>query len=200
VLGDRAQAIVADRARRLAERIGHLFQRDVRATFSLNDPNRRRQVLQDVANEISADMLPVVSWLERRRPPHAAHMLKSRLYLVLDGAVRCAQLGHPDSEGAQLLVVAMAFGEDLRQWADDIEAEDEQQPPRSGARLGKSKRRRGRPIITDPEADKKLCANWNVAKRQGASRTEFCRNHGISVKNLIDAQHREKHRRIADAE
>jgi hypothetical protein len=59
---------------------------------------------------------------------------------------------------------------------------------------------RGAPQTSDPGADKKLLAAWQVAKAQGASREGFCRECGIDVQELIDAQQREKYRRARDAE
>jgi hypothetical protein len=52
----------------------------------------------------------------------------------------------------------------------------------------------------DPEQDKRICRDWEAAKRQGASRKTFAEARGITVKDLIDAQHREKYRRTRDAE
>jgi hypothetical protein len=61
-------------------------------------------------------------------------------------------------------------------------------------------KRRGRKADTDANADKRLCQDWQAAKRQGMSRDGFARAHGITVKDLIDAQHREKYRRTRDAD
>lgn len=60
--------------------------------------------------------------------------------------------------------------------------------------------RRGRKLGSDPTADKRLCADWQAAKRQGMCRDAFARERGITVQALIDAQHREKYRRRRDAE
>jgi hypothetical protein len=68
-----------------------------------------------------------------------------------------------------------------------------------GARKAK-RGRRGRAVSTDPEKDRKLLEDWRAAKGQSASREEFCRGRGITVQQLIDAQHRVKHRRRTDAE
>jgi hypothetical protein len=67
---------------------------------------------------------------------------------------------------------------------------------------GKGRRRRGRrpdPDI-DPRKDKRLCADWKAAKGQGENRETFCRERGITVQDLIDAQTRERYRRIRDAQ
>jgi hypothetical protein len=66
----------------------------------------------------------------------------------------------------------------------------------------KRARRRGRkpdPGI-DPKKDRRLCADWIEAKGQGTTREAFARKRGITVQNLIDAQHREKYRKKRDAE
>ena len=64
----------------------------------------------------------------------------------------------------------------------------------------KSKPKRGRKQETDPKEDKRLCRDWNAAKGQGEKREGFTRNRGISINDLIAAQHREKYRRQRDAE
>jgi hypothetical protein len=73
-------------------------------------------------------------------------------------------------------------------------------PDQAGAGSSKSKRGGGRNQEYDEKKDKKLCEDWQAAKRQGASREEFCNHHRINLQNLIDAQHREKYRRTRDAE
>jgi hypothetical protein len=58
-------------------------------------------------------------------------------------------------------------------------------------------RRAGRPPDPeiDPKVDKKLCEDWQAAKRQGTSRDSFCRTRGIDLPDLIAAQDRERDRR-----
>jgi hypothetical protein len=72
----------------------------------------------------------------------------------------------------------------------------------AGARQveGTGKRKSGRPLDTDPKADARLCRDWQAAKASGTTRAEFARERGISVNDLIQAQHREKYRRQRDAE
>lgn len=64
----------------------------------------------------------------------------------------------------------------------------------------KPRRKRGRPQDADPKADKRLCEDWQAARRQGMTRVAFARERGIAVQDLIAAQHREKYRRCRDAE
>ena len=64
----------------------------------------------------------------------------------------------------------------------------------------RKKSRRGRPVDTDPKADKRLCADWKEAKAQGVTRKTFARGRGISVNDIIAALDREKYRRQRDAE
>jgi len=67
---------------------------------------------------------------------------------------------------------------------------------------GKRKGKRGNkpdPDI-DPAKDRRLCADWQAAKRERQSREGFCRARGISVSHLIAAQDRERYRRRRDAE
>jgi hypothetical protein len=65
----------------------------------------------------------------------------------------------------------------------------------------KRKRRGRRPDPgIDPDRDKRLCEDWRAAKGTGLNRAAFARERGITVKDLIDAQHRQKYRRTRDAE
>jgi hypothetical protein len=70
-----------------------------------------------------------------------------------------------------------------------------------GSPKGMPNTRRGRrpdPSI-DPINDKRLCEDWQAAKRHGMTRQAFARERGITVQGLIDAQQREKYRRTRDA-
>jgi hypothetical protein len=73
--------------------------------------------------------------------------------------------------------------------------------PGAGARRRMPKTRRGRrpDSSIDPRKDKRLCEDWQAAKRQGQSRKAFTQGRGITVQDLIAAQHREKYRRTRDA-
>ncbi len=135
----------ASQARRTAERIGRLGE-EVLASFRSSDAGQRLATLQHVETEILLDMLPVIGWLERRRPADTAELVKRRMNHVLREAVRCAGLDIPEYAGgtvaritgepslgatrtATLVVTAKVFADSLRQWADDIEAEDETMAP-----------------------------------------------------------------------
>jgi hypothetical protein len=91
--------------------------------------------------------------------------------------------------------------------AKSLTGEVEYETDRGGGRVGPAgkaapKKRPGRrpdPTI-DPKRDRRLCEGWQSAKRQGMTREAFAREHGITVQDLIDAQHREKYRRTRDAE
>jgi hypothetical protein len=139
------QDTTAGRARKIAERISQISHEVIRS-FQCSDPNERLTNLQRVANEISFGMLPVISWLERRRPADAAETVKRRMHLVLDEAIICASLEIPEYEGgtvrrvseepskgaqrtAELSVVAKVFAATLADWAQEIEAEDQKQTP-----------------------------------------------------------------------
>lgn len=85
--------------------------------------------------------------------------------------------------------------------ADTTEADgDHAEAKQSEGTEQRRQKKRGRPSDTDPEADKRLCRDWQAAKRQGMPRDAFARERGITVQKLIDAQHREKYRRVRDAE
>jgi hypothetical protein len=152
----------------MAERIGRL-PHEVLESFQFSDPARRVARLQHVEAEILVGMHPVIGWLERRRPPDKAELVKRRMDYVLRESVQCAGLDIPEYAGgkvaqvtgeptlgatrtATLAVSASAFAQDLLGWADDIEAEDEQEPlPRRAARQGKTtgkgKRGGGKPRL-----------------------------------------------------
>lgn len=78
-------------------------------------------------------------------------------------------------------------------WARDALASGQME---KGKRPGK----RGRKPDSDATADRRLCEDWHAAKRQGMTRVAFAKGRGITVRDLIDAQHREKYRRKRDAE
>jgi hypothetical protein len=137
----------ASQARRIAERIGRLGE-EVRASFQLSDADQRIASLERVCNEMLCEMLPVIGWLERRRPAETAYLVKRRLDDVVRDAVQCAGLDIPEfaditgvqvtgvpslgaARAAVLLVKAKALRDSLLRWADDIEAEDQQRSPES---------------------------------------------------------------------
>ena len=72
----------------------------------------------------------------------------------------------------------------------------------AGEGTGKAKKSRGRKPYSeiDQKADKRLCADWKAAKREGATRETFARDKGISVNDLIAAMDRERYRERRDAE
>jgi hypothetical protein len=61
---DAANETVAERARRLAERIRRLPD-DVVAAFAFTDSRERMSKLKEIQSELSFSMLPVISWLDR---------------------------------------------------------------------------------------------------------------------------------------
>jgi hypothetical protein len=91
-------------------------------------------------------MVPVVSWLERRRGWDKAEIVKRRLLSLLDQAIRCARFEIPEyadgvirpstgstpSEGArqtaEMAVFAEAFAGTLQEWAAEIEADERASP------------------------------------------------------------------------
>jgi hypothetical protein len=89
---------VASRLRKMAERISQLPS-EVLASFQLNDPNSRVRKLQAVAAEVLYGMLPVISWLERKRPADKAALVKCRVHHVLREAVQCAGMDIPQYAG-----------------------------------------------------------------------------------------------------
>jgi hypothetical protein len=62
------------------------------------------------------------------------------------------------------------------------------------AQPGNGTATRGAPQRYDEDADAKLVKDWKAAKRQDASRADFCRRRGIDLEKLIHAQQRVKYR------
>jgi hypothetical protein len=85
----------------MAERVGQL-PRHVVDSFRLADPNQRVHKLEEAADEIAIGMLPVIGWLERRRSPGAAELVKRRMFLVLNEAVACAGMEIPEYAGGTI--------------------------------------------------------------------------------------------------
>jgi hypothetical protein len=71
----------------------------------------------------------------------------------------------------------------------------------SVARRRNPKTRRGRrpDQDIDPREDRRLCRDWQAAKREGQTRKAFTQGRDLTVQDLIDAQQREKYRRTRDA-
>jgi hypothetical protein len=160
-----ANETVADRARQMAERIRRLPD-DLVASFALANSSDRVSRLQHIATEMSTGMLPVISWLERKRPADKAEMVKRRMHFVLQEVVQCAVLeipeyaggtvimqtgGRPPSDGArrtaEMVVFVILFSATLLEWADDIEAEDEQRKSRQAQSPRSAKRGEGQEKI-----------------------------------------------------
>lgn len=134
------QETVGDRARTVAERIATLHQQ-VRASFQVADVTERMNKLQNVGVEIVFDLMPVFSWLERKKPPDKVQLLQSRLNALFCHAIACAGRDIPEytnkhvapnagglSDGAiavgELLVAAKLVAAHLVDWGNEIDAED----------------------------------------------------------------------------
>jgi len=64
-----------------------------------------------------------------------------------------------------------------------IETEGQRSKPKR-----KSSARRGRKVVRDLDADRRLVRDWEAAKRKGEVRERFCANKDIKVKELEGAQ------------
>jgi hypothetical protein len=62
----------------------------------------------------------------------------------------------------------------------------------------KAKRRRGKPESMPWSAARKLCADWDAAKRSGGNKADFCAAKGIDPTTLESALRRGRHKRRAD--
>lgn len=172
---------IAARAREIADRIDKLPDQ-VQDAFSCGKSRESRaRHICSLADEIRCDMLPVVNFIERRRPPGTARLFLNRIENVLRGAETCASLDIPEwasgvkpplpiprnlARAARLSVVATLTAASIRGWADDIETEEVGRGGRSNrdrARAPKSPttgKSSGRKRIDDPREDKIMNA-WN---------------------------------------
>jgi hypothetical protein len=200
---DSGNESTADRARGMADRIEQVANVVVRS-FKSSDPKSRQSAVRENLNEILFGMAPVISWLERRRPPGTAQLVRDRLRVVLDEALACAahhileyaggmfrkSEGAP-SEGAQrtaaLRVTAKMLADSLRDWAKEIEVDLGVGSPQ------KPKARRGRPPDTDKETDKRIAEAWDSGRYESLDglANEF-RVKKIDVTRALD---RHRHRR-----
>ncbi len=132
---------VASRARSVAEKIKNLVT-DVRESFASTSKEERVATLHEKTGKILVEIFPVVTWLERRRPPDKAELLKRRIYDVCEFAVECAAHdvpefaggGEPKYEGerrspgwlllVELATAALHISHFLLDWADEIEVEE----------------------------------------------------------------------------
>ncbi len=131
-------------ARRGADRIERL-PKEVVASFVASEPKVRASRLGEFTNRILVEITPVITWLERRRHPGTAELVKRLLRHVLHEAVACAgadiseyaggTIHRTKGEGsagaernATMLVTAKLFAYSLREWAEEIESEGTQGP------------------------------------------------------------------------
>ena len=68
-----ADETVASRARSVAEKIKNLAT-DVRESFASTSKEERVATLHEKTGIILVEIIPVVNWLERRRPPDKAEL------------------------------------------------------------------------------------------------------------------------------
>jgi hypothetical protein len=109
-------------------------------------------------------------------------------------------LAHNRSEALQVLAFLESVLCDLVDGPDQGTGATRDQAETGQDREVRQKGKRGAPTSSDPKADKRVCVDWKAAKGQGMTRKAFARERGITVQDLIDAQHREKYRRRRDAE
>jgi hypothetical protein len=192
--------------RQLAERIGALPE-EVVASFAIGDARQRADRLSSTIAKLQIDLLPFISWVERRQPEDKASLWKRRLRQLLDEAVCCAGLeireyvggvknrnpeGTKASDGAlrtaTMFVEAQTTARFLRDWAEDIEHDERQ---RQGERTpGKRGRGRGRKSLPEAEVRKRkeLIADWDKFRgSKSGGKKEFCKDHKITRDELNNA-------------
>jgi hypothetical protein len=139
--GNKAET-VAESARQMALLIDRLPD-EIVASFKSNDARQRKAALETRATEIALGMARVIGWVERRRTIEAANLVRARADVVLSTAIACAEQEIPEFAGgskpkapieggpsagalqtASLFVTASLVANSLREWANDMEAED----------------------------------------------------------------------------
>jgi hypothetical protein len=129
---DYSPPTVADRARRAAENIGRVAD----AATGPQPAARQLKAPLQFMDMIETDMRYVIEWAERRRGPETGALLWARTAEILH-AIPKPPLRKPSGNLIlDLNSKARTFAYSLRQWADDIEAEESQ----AGA-AGKRKRK-----------------------------------------------------------
>jgi hypothetical protein len=138
---------VAEKALAVGYRIKALPDQMIES-FKSNDPAERKREIQSIVSGIGLDLLPVFSWIERRRNPGVTQLDKKRLLnlqqeasaiVALDidlyrgGTIRDARPDEPVSDGARRLaefsVVSAAFASKLADWSEDIARDEFQSRP-----------------------------------------------------------------------
>lgn len=136
----RGEHAIAARVREMAKRVQQLPE-EVVVSFALPDAKARASQLQRLASEIFVGLLPLVSWIERRRPPGTADLVTRRLVDATNEAVACVGSEIPEYAGgnisrptgppspgakrtARLVVMARLLAAQLCGWAGDIEVEE----------------------------------------------------------------------------
>ncbi len=141
-------ASVAQRARDCAKRIDQICDRIIEAFAGNRVVQDRIAFISPIVDELEFDMLPVVSWAERRTNADASVSLKRRIEIVAGEACACVRYEIPEyvtgkpkavsevlSPGAQrtldLRAACIFIATFIRDLAQDIEAESESPGGRS---------------------------------------------------------------------
>ncbi len=168
--GDRGENEVAARTRETANLVQQL-PKEVVASFALPDAKARALRLEERRNEILVGVQPLLSWIERRRPPGTADPVIRRLYDVTAEAVACAGSDIPQYAGgkisrptgplspgvkrtATLVVMALLVADQLRDWAGDIEVEEGPETRAGRTVGGVSGKRENGPLTPRESRDK----------------------------------------------
>ena len=136
--GNAKPITVSEIAREVGERVGKLTD-GIITSFELPSPQDRVRRVNELTSEISHDIFPVITWIERNRP-QSANLEKHRLFQMQDGAAKCAATNIPEYEGGEITpvkegekpsagammtatfyVFCNMFGRALLGWADEIE-------------------------------------------------------------------------------
>jgi hypothetical protein len=119
---------------------------EIVSSFKMTDANQRTGKLRELATQMLFDMLPIISWLERRRSSETAELFKRRMDMLLSEAVGCAGMEIPQYAGgkrarvegepapgalrtASLVAATTVFAASLVDWAGDMETEDKFRRP-----------------------------------------------------------------------
>jgi hypothetical protein len=130
---------VASLAVLCAERVEEIRDKIVES-FVLEHPRERREQLNHYCTEIACDISSTLNWITRRHGLSTSENLKVRLFTFLENCAGCSQRQIPECAGGELQVgqfdevslgceellglwvASVKFGEEVRGWADEIEA------------------------------------------------------------------------------
>jgi hypothetical protein len=177
---DPSNLTVADRARRTADNIdliANAASGDQAASLGLDAPSH-------LVDAIGYDMLYVLDWVERRRGSDTSAALRARLVAVVSALDEAPEQTPEGEIILDLFVQARQLAWSLRNWADDIEAEELQPSPATQEQSHGSSTRQSESQDAAPAIDQESQAIALLFKRPDLSLPEIARAVGVGRTTL----------------